>query len=169
MALWADFKKFAFKGNIIDLAIGVIIGGAFGKIVTALVNDLIMPLVALIMPSGDWRAAKLVLRAGPTPKEDVAVLWGDFIGTILDFAIIATALFILVSRLLKAIHLHKEEVKDVKECPFCLDTIPGKAKKCKSCTADQPDAAAAAAGSGAGVGAVAAGAAAGAAAASTKA
>ena len=138
MALWADFKKFSFKGNVVDLAVGVIIGAAFGKIVTALVADIVMPLVALVMPSGDWRNAGVVLKAGATPKDDVILKWGDFVGTILDFAIVAIALFLLVSRLLKAMNLHKEEVKDVKDCPFCLESIPGKATKCKACTADLP-------------------------------
>lgn len=136
MALWADFKKFAFKGNVADLAIGLIIGAAFGAVVKALVDDIIMPVVALIMPSGDWRSAAWVLKAGATPKEDVALKYGDFLGTVLNFLIVGFAMFLLVSRLLKALRLHEDP--DVKECPFCLDTIPGKAKKCKSCTADQP-------------------------------
>jgi large conductance mechanosensitive channel len=134
MAIWADFKKFAFKGNVFDLAVAVIIGAAFGKIVTALVADIIMPLVALVMPSGDWRNAGWVLRAGATPKEDVVLKWGDFMGTILDFLIVGFALFLFVSRILKAVKLHEDP--DVKECAFCLEMIPGKAKKCKACTAD---------------------------------
>lgn len=138
MALIEDFKKFALKGNVVDLAVGVIIGAAFGKIVTALVSDIIMPLVALALPSGDWRAAGIVMKAGATPKDDVILKWGDFLGTILDFTIVAFALFLLVSRLLKALNLHKEEVKDVKDCPFCLESIPGKATRCKACTAEQP-------------------------------
>ena len=138
MALIEDFKKFALKGNVVDLAVGVIIGAAFGKIVTALVSDIIMPLVALALPSGDWRAAGIVMKAGATPKDDVILKWGDFLGTILDFAIVAFALFLLVSRLLKALKLHKEEVKDVKDCPFCLESIPGKATRCKACTSELP-------------------------------
>jgi len=138
MALWDDFKKFAFKGNVVDLAVGVIIGAAFGKIVTALVADLVMPLVALAMPSGDWRNSRWVLKAGATAKEDVAVLWGDFLGTVIDFMIIGFALFLIVNRLLRAVNLHKEEVKDVKDCPFCLESIPGKATRCKACTSELP-------------------------------
>ena len=134
MALWADFKKFAFKGNVVDLAVGVIIGAAFGGIVKALVDDIIMPIVSLVLPSGDWRAAGWVLRAGATPKEDVILKYGDFFGVVLNFLIVGFALFLLVSRLLKALRLHEDP--DVKECQFCFETIPGKAKKCKSCTAD---------------------------------
>jgi large conductance mechanosensitive channel len=139
MALWADFKKFAFKGNVIDLAVGVIIGAAFGGIVKALVDDVIMPVVSLVLPSGDWRAAGWVMKAGPTPKEDVVLRYGDFFGVVLNFLIVGFAMFLLVSRVLKALKLHSDPAApDVKECPFCLDSIPGKAKKCKSCTADLP-------------------------------
>lgn len=145
MALWADFKKFAFKGNVTDLAVGVIIGAAFGAVVKALVDDIIMPLVSLALPSGDWRTAGWVLKSGATPKDDVILKYGDFFGVTLNFLIVGFAMFLLVSRLLKALKLHEDP--DVKECPFCLDTIPGKAKKCKSCTADMPAASAKAAAS----------------------
>ena len=134
MALWADFKKFAFKGNVVDLAVGVIIAGAFGQIIKALVDDLIMPVFSLVLPSGDWRAAGWVLRHGATPKEDVVLKYGDFFGVILNFVIIGFALFLIVSRLLKALKLHEDP--DVKECPYCLEIIPGKAKRCKGCTSE---------------------------------
>jgi large conductance mechanosensitive channel len=139
MALWEDFKKFAFKGNVVDLAVGVIIGGAFGTIVKALVEDLIMPVVSLALPSGDWRSAAYVLKAGATPKEDVAIKYGDFFGVTLNFLIVAFALFLLVSRLLKALKVVKDAPPpDVKECAFCLESIPSKATKCKACTSEQP-------------------------------
>ena len=139
MALWEDFKKFAFKGNVIDLAVGVIIGAAFGGIVKALVDDLIMPVVSLAMPTGDWRSAAYVLRAGATPKEDVAIKYGDFFGVTLNFVIVAFALFLLVSRLLKALNVVKDAPPpDVKECAFCLELIPNKATRCKACTSEQP-------------------------------
>jgi large conductance mechanosensitive channel len=139
MSLFADFKKFAFKGNVVDLAVGVIIGAAFGGIVKALVDDLIMPLVSLVLPSGDWRAAAIVLKEGPTPDKNVLLKYGDFLGVSLNFVIVGFALFLVVSRLLKALKLHSEpDAPDVRECPFCLESIPGKAKKCKACTADVP-------------------------------
>ena len=143
MSLLADFKKFAFKGNVVDLAVGVIIGAAFGGIIKALVDDIIMPVISLVLPSGDWRAAGWVLRAGATPKEDVVLKYGDFIGVVLNFLIVGMAMFLIVSRLLKALKLHEDP--DVKECAFCLEIIPGKAKKCKACTADVASAPAAAA------------------------
>ena len=73
MAFVEDFKKFAFKGNVVDLAVGVVIGAAFGKIVSALVADLVMPFVALIMPSGDWRTSGIVLRHAEKPADDVVL------------------------------------------------------------------------------------------------
>src|SRR3954451_22012570 len=102
MAFIDDFKKFAFKGNVIDLAVGVVIGAAFGKIVSAVVADLVMPLVALILPTGDWSEHGVVLRHGATVKDDVILKYGDFLGAILDFFVVALALFLIVSRILHA-------------------------------------------------------------------
>lgn len=94
-----EFKEFAMRGNVIDLAVGVIIGAAFGKIVTSVVNDLIMPILNPAMPGGDWRA----MEVGPGIK------LGSFLGTVLDFVFVALAVFIIV----KAINRmkKKEEAK----------------------------------------------------------
>jgi large conductance mechanosensitive channel len=141
LAFIEDFKKFAFKGNVVDLAVGVIIGGAFGKIVSKLVEDLVMPLVGLALPSGDWRAASIVLKHGADPKDDVAIKWGDFLGATLDFLVIALVLFILVSKIIAAAEqkLSKpkvEEAPKTKDCPFCFEAIPVKATRCKACTSE---------------------------------
>lgn len=140
MALWEDFKKFAFKGNVIDLAVGVIIGAAFGKIVSAVVADVVMPIVGLVMPAGDWRNAGIVLRPGATPKDDLVLKWGDFLGTIVDFFVVAVALFFIVSRLVKGLEKRLEGDKpvDTRECPFCCETVPVKATRCKFCTSELP-------------------------------
>jgi large conductance mechanosensitive channel len=139
MTFIEDFKKFAFKGNVIDLAVGVVIGGAFGKIVSALVADLFMPMVALILPSGDWRNSGLVLRHAADPKDDVVIKYGDFFGAVLDFLVIALVLYIVVSRVIKAaegrlIRSKPPEAVLTKECPFCYETVPIKATRCKFCT-----------------------------------
>jgi large conductance mechanosensitive channel len=139
MAFIEDFKKFAFKGNVIDLAVGVVIGGAFGKIVSALVADVFMPLVALVLPSGDWRANGIVLRQATDPKDNVVIKYGDFFGAVLDFMVIALVLFIVVSRILKAAETRltgpkRAEEPTNKECPFCCETVPIKATRCKFCT-----------------------------------
>ena len=96
----SDFKQFALKGNVVDLAVGVVIGAAFGKIIAAAVSDIIMPLVSLVLPSGDWRNSGIVLRHGALPKDDVALRWGDFLGVCLDFLIVALVLFLIVSNVL---------------------------------------------------------------------
>ena len=139
MAFFEDFKKFAFKGNVVDLAVGVVIGGAFGKIVSALVADLFMPLVALVLPSGDWRANGLVIREAVDPKDSVVIKYGDFAGAVLDFFVVALVLFLVVSRLLKAaegkLGLSKPpEAPTTKECAFCCENVPLKATRCKFCT-----------------------------------
>jgi large conductance mechanosensitive channel len=141
MAFIEDFKKFAFKGNVVDLAVGVVIGGAFGKIVSALVADLVMPIVALVLPSGDWRKSGVILKSATDPKDNVVLNYGDFIGSVLDFFVVALVLFIIVSRIIKAAEgrLHKPEAAaapTTKECPACLEQVALKATRCKFCTSE---------------------------------
>lgn len=142
MAFIDDFKKFAFKGNVVDLAVGVVIGGAFGKIVSALVADLVMPIVALVLPSGDWRTSGLVLKEAADPKDNVVLKYGDFIGAVLDFFVVALVLFIIVSRIIKAAESRFQKPGDpppaVKECPACCESVPAKATRCKFCTSQLP-------------------------------
>ena len=142
MAFIDDFKKFAFKGNVVDLAVGVVIGAAFGKIVSALVADLVMPIVALVLPSGDWRTSGLILREAADPKDNVVLKYGDFIGAVLDFFVVALVLFIVVSRIIKAAEgrLAKpaEGPPAIKECSACCETVPAKATRCKFCTSELP-------------------------------
>jgi large conductance mechanosensitive channel len=139
MPVLDDFKKFAFKGNVVDLAVGVVIGGAFGKIVSALVADVVMPCVALILPSGDWRGSGIVLRQAADAKDNVVLKWGDLLGTILDFLVVAVVLFVVVSKVVKAAEarLTKPAAEPAtKECKFCLETVPFKATRCKACTSE---------------------------------
>jgi len=138
MPVMEDFKKFAFKGNVVDLAVGVVIGAGFGKIVTAVVADIVMPFVALLMPAGDWRDNGIVLRAAAIPKDQVILKYGDFLGAILDFFVIAFVLFLVVSKIVKAAEgrLKLSGGPTTKECPQCLETIPYAAKRCKFCTSD---------------------------------
>ncbi|HYP89254.1 MAG TPA: MscL family protein, partial [Polyangiaceae bacterium] len=122
------------------------IGGAFGKIVSALVSDLVMPMVALALPSGDWRKSGLVLKAAADPKDNVVLGYGDFIGAVLDFFVVALVLFIIVSRIIKAAqsklhHKPTEAPPVIRECPACCETVPIKATRCKFCTSELPKAA----------------------------
>lgn len=97
-----EFKEFAMKGNVVDMAVGVIIGGAFGKIVTSLVNDVIMPLVSVLTGGVNFTDHKLILKAGETAADgsvinpEVAVTWGVFIQSIVDFLIIAFCIFVAI-------------------------------------------------------------------------
>ena len=139
MVMFEDFKKFAFKGNVVDLAVGVVIGAAFGKIVAAIVADVVMPIVSLVMPSGDWRAAGIVLRKGADGAKDTVLAYGDLLGVVLDFLVVAIVLFLVISKVVKAgqAKLAKPEAAKApttKDCPFCLETIPMKATRCKACT-----------------------------------
>jgi len=138
MAVLEDFKKFAFKGNVVDLAVGVVIGAGFGKIVTALVADIVMPFIALLMPKGDWRDNGIVLRDALVDKDKVILKYGDFLGAVLDFFVVAFVLFLIVSKVVKAAEgrLKISGAPTTKDCPLCMETIPIGAKRCKFCTSD---------------------------------
>lgn len=127
MSLLKDFKEFALKGNVVDLAVAVVIGGAFGKIVTAVINDLVMPAVGAVLPSGEWRAWQV------TPLH---LKVGDLLGAALDFVVIALVLFVVVTRLVHRVY--KVAPPAMKDCPECLEKIPAAARRCRACTAPQP-------------------------------
>jgi len=109
MAFIEDFKKFAFKGNVVDLAVGVVIGAAFQKIVAGVVGNVIMPLVGLALPAGDWRDASIVLREDPDPKKILKLTYGQLMGDALDFLVVALVLFIVVSRIIPVLLRKKEK------------------------------------------------------------
>lgn len=96
-----DFKKFIVRGNVIDLAVAVIIGGAFGKIVTSLVNDVIMPLIGLLLGKVDFKTLKWVLEAASGDQPEVAVYYGNFIQNVVDFLIVAFVIFAMIKLLEK--------------------------------------------------------------------
>jgi large conductance mechanosensitive channel len=127
MKIWEDFKAFALKGNVVDLAVAVVIGAAFGKIVSALVADIMMPVVGALMPSEEWRSWQV---------SPLHLKLGDFLGAVLDFFIIAAALFVVVVKL--GGKFKKPEAPTTKDCAECLEKIPLAAKRCRACTAVQP-------------------------------
>lgn len=100
--MFKEFKKFAFKGNVIDLAVGVIIGGAFGKIVTSLVNDVVMPLIGMLIGGIDFKDLKWVITPANGDITEAALRYGAFIQSIVDFFIIAISIFIFVQLISKA-------------------------------------------------------------------
>lgn len=134
MKLLDEFKAFAFKGNMIDLAIAVVIGGAFGSVVNSLVKNVIMPLVGYVLPG----------KGGYTEWKLGEVMIGAFLGDVVNFLIIAAAVFIAIVKVLGFLmKMKKKEAAPpaeptTKECPMCCSTIPIKAKKCGNCTADLP-------------------------------
>lgn len=121
-----DFKKFAIKGNIIDLAIGVIIGGAFGKIVTSLVNDIIMPAIGILLGKIDF--SNLVLEVG-----DAAISYGLFINNVVDFLIISFSIYFVMKKVSKFTR-KKDEAPTKKKCKYCCTEIDIKAIRCPHCT-----------------------------------
>ena len=144
-----EFKAFAMRGNVIDLAVGVIIGGAFQKIVTSVVNDLVMPLIGLITKGSDFATTFVALDGGEyaTIEEATAagaaiLTYGNFIAVTIDFLIMAFVIFLLVKGLNKLTSLGKkpepvvEAAPTTKVCPFCKSEIAIDATKCAHCTSD---------------------------------
>jgi large conductance mechanosensitive channel len=120
-----EFKSFLLKHGVVGLAVGVVIGASVGKLVKALVDDMVMPVVGFLTPSGDWRA--MTLNVGPL-KFGV----GDFIGNVIDFSIVAFVVFMIIKALIK--EPPKAPNAPTKQCPQCLENIPLEAKRCKFCT-----------------------------------
>lgn len=144
-----DFKEFAMRGNIVDMAVGIIIGAAFGTIVNSLVSDILMPPIGLLLGKVDFSNLFVVLKEGtvlgpyasPAAAKAagaVTINYGIFVNTIISFLIVAFAVFLLVRNINKL--KRKEEVPpavpSTKECPYCLSAIPIKAIRCAHCTSE---------------------------------
>ncbi|MGE0152316.1 MAG: large-conductance mechanosensitive channel protein MscL [Reyranellaceae bacterium] len=141
MSVLQEFKKFAMRGNVIDLAVGVIIGAAFGKIVTSLVSDVIMPPIGLLLGGLDFSNIFINLSGGDYPSLAAAkeagaatINIGVFINTLLDFLIVAAAIFLVVRQINKLAPPPPPPPASTKECAFCASTIPLKATRCPQCT-----------------------------------
>jgi large conductance mechanosensitive channel len=141
--MFKEFKDFVMRGNVLDLAVAVIIGGAFGKIVTSLVNDVIMPPVGLLL--GEVNFGDLYINLSGTPYASLAdaqaagaptINYGLFLNTIVDFLIVALAIFLVVrvANQTRPPAPPPASAPATKECPFCISTIPAKASRCPQCT-----------------------------------
>jgi large conductance mechanosensitive channel len=143
MGMMQEFKEFAVKGNVVDLAVGVIIGGAFGKIVTSFVSDIVMPPLGMVM--GKVNFTDLFINLSDTPYDSLkaakdagapVISYGVFINTMIDFIIIAFVIFMVIKQINR---LKKEPAPappNTKDCPYCLSAVPMKATKCGFCTSD---------------------------------
>ncbi|MBI5055475.1 MAG: large-conductance mechanosensitive channel protein MscL [Nitrospirae bacterium] len=147
--MFKEFKEFAMRGSVVDMAVGIIIGASFGTIVNSLVADMIMPPIGMILGNVDFSNLFLVLKQGaqPGPYASIAnaktagavtVNYGLFLNTIISFIIVAFAMFILIRGINQL--KKKEEIPppapSTKECPYCLSTIPVKAVRCGHCTSE---------------------------------
>jgi large conductance mechanosensitive channel len=127
--IWKEFKAFAFKGNLIDLAIAFVLGVAFTAVVTSLVNDIIMPIVGGIV--GDESFASLTFTF-----LGVEVFYGNFLTVVFNFVIIAWVLFLIIKAINRMQRPAADEAPATRECPFCLSSIPRLARRCPNCTSE---------------------------------
>jgi large conductance mechanosensitive channel len=137
-----EFREFAMRGSLLDLAIGIVIGTAFGRIISSLVSDIIMPPIGLALGGLDFANLFVTLKGGPFPSVAAAkaagaptINYGVFINTIVDFVIVAFVMF-LVIRQVNRMRRQPEAAPTTKSCPYCVSTIPLKAVRCPHCTSD---------------------------------
>ena len=150
MGMLKEFKEFAMKGNVVDMAVGIVIGAAFGTIIKSLVDDIIMPPIGLLLGNVDFSNLFVVLKEGAKAAGPYAALadakaagavtinYGSFINTIVSFLIVAFAIFLLIKQMNR---LKKEEEAEpeepaTKDCPKCFTAIPIKATRCPNCTSE---------------------------------
>jgi len=137
MSMIQEFKKFAMRGNVLDMAVGIIIGATFGGIVSSLVADVIMPPIGILLGGIDFSSFSFTLKAATPEAPAVLVRYGVFLNTIINFIIVAFAIFLLIrgfNRLQKQ-GAPPSAIPTTKECPECLMAIPPGAKRCGHCTA----------------------------------
>jgi large conductance mechanosensitive channel len=129
MGMIQEFKAFAMKGNVVDMAVGLVIGAAFGKIVTSLVNDVMMPPIGLLL--GQVNFSKLAIHLNPT----TAINYGAFINTLLDFLIVSFVIFLVIKQV-NRLKGEQAPAPTTKSCPRCCSAIPLQATRCPQCTSE---------------------------------
>ena len=139
MGMIKEFKEFALRGNVVDMAVGIIIGGAFGKIVSSMVSDVLMPPIGKLVGGANFADKFICLGGGSYPSLAAAkvagapvIAYGSFISAVIDFVIVAFCVFVFI----KAMNALKKPAPTTKECPHCLSVIPIKAMRCAHCTSD---------------------------------
>ena len=136
MGIIDEFKKFAMKGNVLDMAVGIIIGTAFGKLVSSLVNEVIMPPIGLLLGNVDFSKLAITIKEATAGSEAVSIKYGVFINTVLDFLIVAFALFIVIKQMNRLKKKEEAPQATTKECSRCFSVIPLKATRCPNCTSE---------------------------------
>jgi len=139
--VWDDFKEFAVRGNTTEMAVGIIVGGAFGKIVTSLVNDVVMPPLGILLGQVDFSQLYINLSGGEyaslTRAKEAGALtlnYGQFMTTVLDFLIVSVIMFVVVRQLNRLRNQKEPPTKSTQNCPECTSTIPIEATRCPECT-----------------------------------
>lgn len=142
--MWKEFREFAARGSVLDLAVGIVIGAAFGRIVTSLVTDMIMPPVGMAIGGLDFTNLFVALNGGTYPSLAAAqaagaptINYGRFANTVFEFLILAFVIFLLLRQINRLKTPEPAAPKDdAKDCPFCVSRIPGQATRCPHCTSD---------------------------------
>lgn len=137
-----EFKEFAMRGSLLDLAIGIVLGAAFGRTITSFVSDILMPPIGFLLGGLDFASLFISLRGGPYPSVAAAkaagaptINYGIFLTTVIDFVIVAFVLFLVV-RQVNRMRREPEPTATTKPCPYCLSTIPLGAVRCPYCTSE---------------------------------
>lgn len=145
MGMLKEFKEFAVKGNMVDMAVGIIIGAAFGGVVTSLVNDVIMPPIGLLLGHVDFSSLIITLKhpvmdaAGKNVITPAVVLsYGKFINTLINFIIVAFAVFVVIKQMNRLKRPEAPPTPSTKDCPFCKEKIALAASRCSHCTSELP-------------------------------
>lgn len=130
--MFKEFKEFAMRGNVLDMAVGIIIGTAFGKIITSLVNDILMPPIGLLLGKVDFSDLAITIHHQTANSPAVTIRYGIFINTLIDFLIVAFAMFIVI----RQVNVVLKAQPKTKDCPYCCTKIAFKATRCPSCTSE---------------------------------
>ncbi|HEX4003291.1 MAG TPA: large-conductance mechanosensitive channel protein MscL [Candidatus Acidoferrales bacterium] len=141
--MWKEFKAFAMRGNVLDMAVGIIIGAAFGRIITSLVSDIIMPPIGLVLGKVDFSTLFLNISgktyatlAEAKAANAATINYGMFLNTVIDFLIVAFVIFMLVRQVNKWNRPAPAPEATTKDCPYCFSAIPIKATRCPNCTSE---------------------------------
>lgn len=136
MGMLKEFKEFAVKGNVVDLAVGIIIGAAFTGIVQSLVNDILMPPLGWLIGNIDFSELAIVLPVRSAEGEPVTINYGKFINALINFALVAFAVFLLVRQINRLKRKESPPAPNTKNCPYCISPMDLKATRCPHCTAE---------------------------------